>query len=55
MAMTFNILQRKFNLVFDFGILATLKLGLTIRRKKRIQNKRQNQVIYQFSFSNVIE
>lgn len=50
--MTFNLLQGNFNLVFDFALLATLKLHQTVKRGggKQRENKRQNKVIYQFYF-----
>lgn len=32
MTMTFNLLQGNFNLVFDFALLATLKLHQTVKR-----------------------
>lgn len=46
--MIFNILQGKFNLVFDFGIFSYFEIKSNNKEEKRIQNKRQNKVIYQF-------
>ena len=51
MTMIFNILQGKFNLVFDSGTFSDFEIKSNNKEGERIQDKRQNKVIYQFYFS----
>lgn len=51
MTMIFNILQGKFNLVFDFGTFSYFEIKSNNKEGKRIQDKRHNKVIHQFYFS----
>lgn len=51
MTMTFNLLQGNFNLVFDFALLATLKLHQTVKRggnRERTKDKIRSYTNFTF-------